>query len=57
MIDFTLWYEYIVKLVVSTYNNIAITWSRQVIQVTIEVKQWEEEDVVVKEMAGDKHLF
>ena len=56
MIDFTLWYEYIVKSVVSTYNNLAITWSWQVIQVTI--KQWEEaaeEDVGVKGMAGDKH--
>jgi hypothetical protein len=43
--------------VVSTYNNIAITWSRQVIHTTIEVKQWEEENEVVKGMAGDKHLF
>jgi hypothetical protein len=46
--------------VVSTYNNIAITWSRQVIQVTIEFKQWEEEDeedVMVKGMAGAKHPF
>jgi gas vesicle protein len=46
--------------VVSTYNNIAITWSQQVIQVTTEVKQWEEEeeeDIVAKQMSGDKHPF
>jgi hypothetical protein len=43
--------------VVFTYNNIAITWSRQVIQVTVEVNQWEEEDLVVNGVAGDKHPF
>ena len=59
MIDFTLWYEYIVKWAVSTYNNIAITWSQQVIQVTIDAKQGEdaEEDGVVKGMVGDEHPF